>query len=417
MKKFLGFTEQGFTVVSLLLYSGALLTLILSGGINEGEAGEEYDLLLNQLLFRLIYLVTFLLLLLRWKKVIYLLSKDRFIWIFVGFAVVSVLWSSIPGTTLRSGICLIGSSMFGVYFATRYSMKQQVQLLGWMFGISIVLSLVFALALPQYGIMGGIHAGDWRGIYTHKNSLGKHMVVSTIIFLLLAIDKQKNRWLLWCGFSLSLTLILLSRSSSSAINVVILIALFLVLRTLRWRYKLMIPAFLAVMIIGGSLCLCFTANADIILRSLFGKNSELSGRSDLWSVVLEMIEKRPWLGYGLSGFWLGRYGNSAEVWSETGWAVPHAHNGLLDLGLDLGVLGIALFLLGFGTSLVRGLGWVRLNRNSYSFWPLMFMTNLVLANLTESSLLVSRNELFWVLYVAVAFSVLTLPEQQTKMLV
>lgn len=413
MKKITSFGEQVFTVLSLLQYSGGPLTLILSGGANQEDVVDA-DYFLNYVLFLLIYAVTIFLLIARWKKVIYVLSKDKFIWVLMVIIVVSVFWSYVPAMTLRRSLTMVGPTLFGLYFATRYSLKQQLQLLGWMFGIAVVLSLLFGVALPKYGVMGGMHAGAWRGIYFNKNSLGKMMIPSAMTFLLLAFSTPRNRWLLWCGFSLSVSLLLLSTSKSSLINLVQLIAAFFVFRTFRWRYELMIPALIAIATVGGGLSVLFTANADTVLGSL-GKDATLTGRTDLWPYVLEMIEKRPWLGYGYNGFWLGLDGESAYIWRATGWKPPNAHNGLLDLWLDLGLLGVSVFLLGFWTSLLRALAWARLSRTSDGLWPVIYITFMVLANLTESTLL-ERNNVCWVLYVAVALSVLITPEQPTKVI-
>ena len=37
----------------------------------------------------------------------------------------------------------------------------------------------------------------------------------------------------------------------------------------------------------------------------------LTGRTELWATVIEMIREHPWFGYGYSGFWLGWDGESA----------------------------------------------------------------------------------------------------------
>jgi O-antigen ligase len=317
--------------------------------------------------------------------------------------------------TITRSIGIAGTTLFGIYLATRYSLKQQLQLLGWMLGIAIVLSLLFIVALPKYGIMAGIHAGAWRGIWTHKNGLGKVMVLSIIVFLLLAIDTKRNRLVMWFGFSLSIILLLSSRSSSSLFNFVIVIAVLIVLQTLRWRYELMIPALIAIAIVSGTFYVGFTAHADALLGSV-GKDTTLTGRADLWPLVLDMIWKRPWLGYGFGAFWLGWDSESAYVWYGSGWQPPDAHNGFLDLWLHLGLLGLSIYCLGFATSLVRGITWARLCKTAEGLWPVTYMTCLFLINLTESSLMTANN-IFFVLYIAVALSVLSPPEQKTKVLV
>ncbi len=186
MKKLLILVEQGFTVVALLIYSGAVLTLVLSGGEQQNEF-VEFDSSLIRLIYLFIYIITLFLLILRWRKTFYTLSQDRWICPLIMLAAVSIIWSFEQATTLKNGFTLIGSSLFGLYLASRYTLKQQLQILCWTFSIAIVLSFAFAILLPKYGIMGGIHQGKWRGIFLHKNGLGAAMANSSIVFLSLAI--------------------------------------------------------------------------------------------------------------------------------------------------------------------------------------------------------------------------------------
>jgi exopolysaccharide production protein ExoQ len=407
MRRLLRFAEYGFTVLSLLHYSGGPLTVVFSGGANEGEVEKgaaEIDNSLILVLFFLIYALTFLLLIARWKKVVNVLSKDRLIWVLVGFAVLSILWSANPSKSISRCIALIGTTMFGLYLATRYTMKEQLKLLAWTFGIAVVLSFVFAVALPKFGIMGGLHAGKWRGIYNHKNVLGKLMALSTIIFFIQVIDARKNRWIVWFGCSLSLILLLLSTAKTSLINCIIVLAVCLACHILRWNYDWMIPGFTGVATIGGSLYIWLRTNLDALLGSM-GKDTTLTGRGDLWPLVLNEIWKRPWQGYGYGAFWGGWNSEASGIWYASGWPAPNSHNGFLDVWLQLGILGLFLLALSLFATLIRALLSIRHTTTSTWLWPLLYINYMLLANLGETTLMI-QNDIFWVLYVAIAYTLL-----------
>ncbi|OKH41531.1 polymerase [Calothrix sp. HK-06] len=410
MKNILKLLEYGFTVLSLMLYTGGPLTVIVSGGVNEGEA-EFYqgsDNTVIKLVFLLIYFITFLLLVARWKKVIYTLSKDKYILVMVCIAVISILWSYAPEATITRSLGICGTTSFGLYLATRYSLKEQISLLGWTFATVILLSLLFAVALPKYGIMGGIHTGALRGIYNHKNVLGKMMVISTTIFILQALNNTKNRLLIYLGLSFSVMLLLLSRSSSAMVNLPIIIGLIIIFHTWRWRYEVMIPALIAILTLIGSFYLWFNENSDVLFGAV-GKDATLTGRTEIWAVVWNMIWKRPWLGYGYGAFWFG--GDlSYEAWYAAGWRAPNSHNGMLDLWVNVGLLGVFIFVFSFLKTLVNAFICLRYRNKSQWFWPLIFIVYLILSNLTESALML-QNDIFWVLYVAVAYSVLIPTEE------
>ena len=80
--------EALFVRLSLFHFSSALLPLILLGGSSEGdESVVNVDLSLVAKVNLLIYFVTFILVALRWKKVLALVSQEIFFWPFL--AVVS----------------------------------------------------------------------------------------------------------------------------------------------------------------------------------------------------------------------------------------------------------------------------------------------------------------------------------------
>jgi O-antigen ligase len=70
-----------------------------------------------------------------------------------------------------------------------------------------------------------------------------------------------------------------------------------------------------------------------------GKNSTLTGRTDIWALVLHLTVN-PLFGAGFESFWLGP--RLEKIW-EVYWFHPtEAHNGYLDVYLNLGWVGVAL---------------------------------------------------------------------------
>ena len=406
MNKYLGAAERWFVILSLIFYSSGPLPLILSGGAGQGideDALTSTDNFWPQTIFFVNYLISLFLLTIRWKKAIFTLSKDRTIWLLTFIAVSSIIWSFSPQLTRPRSIALVGTSLFGLYLASRYSKREQLNLLGWSFALIIVMSFGFAMIIPHYGTMAsGIHAGAWRGIYIHKNVLGKIMGLSGIVFVLLTLDTKEKRWLPWTGLVLSFCLLLFSKSSSSMINFLTAIGLIPVYNTFRWRYSFRVPILIATVILGGGISLWLNQNSATLLGSI-GKDPTLTGRTEMWPYIMEMIWKQPWLGYGYSAFWNDLNSPGAYVWYAARWTPPNSHNGFLDLWLDFGLVGVIIFAIGFMQTLLRSLRLCQIDKYWASFWGLAYLTYLILGNLTESSL-VARNDLFWLLYITASFS-------------
>lgn len=400
--KLLSSLEYGFGVIALLIYSNGIVVLVTSGGQQEYE-DVAYDNSLIRIAYFTIYLVTTLLLLLRWQKTLQTLRQDYWIFSLVLVAAISFIWSFEKLNTLKDILTITGSSLFGLYFASRYTLKQQLELMGWTYAITIVLSFIFAVAIPKLGIMGAAHQGKWRGIFSHKNGLGQAMVYSFLTFMFLVYQDKKHKLLMWLGMSLSIILLLLSASTSSMFNLFILVIVFFTLYIVRLPYLLMIPVIALIITVGEFSYLWSIDNSSAIFNSV-GKDATLTGRTDLWQLTTDMIWKQPWIGYGFGGFWQGLNGaESGYILRAVTWSPSHPHNGFLQLLLDLGILGFVIFSIGFSIAAIRALNLVRATTAVAALWPIVHMAQLLITSTTETQLFASNN-VGWILYVAVVFS-------------
>jgi exopolysaccharide production protein ExoQ len=393
MKK-LVLLEKIFTVASLILFTGAPLVLILSGGLNQEDPGfNDTDYSVINLLLLVVYFIAFCLLFLRWKKVALAISKGWLIWLLISLSILSFSWSALPSTTLNRIVAMCGTMVFSIYFSSRYTIKEQIELLCWALGFNTITSLATALILPQYGISGGVHAGLWRGVFNHKNSLGKAMSFSAICFLIMALRKEKNRWPFWYLFALSVFLLLMSKATSSlAILIILMVSLF-ILQIFRWQYSQIIPAFVGIAFSIVVLYSVVSSNAELI-ANIVGKDLTFTGRTELWDLVLDKIKERPWFGYGFGAFWQGLNGPSAYIWNTISFAAPNSHNGYLDLLLELGIAGFVLYILQFITCFINAISYLRFNRTADGLWPVILLLYIVLSNLSESGLYIQNNLFF-----------------------
>lgn len=398
--------EYGFAMFALFILTDAIFPLLRKEAEVDVDASQGDPT--TQIILGVIYLIACVLLL--YRRQLKLLVKDPYLVAVVGLCVMSAAWSVDPAVTLRRSAAFVGTTLFGVYLASRFTFSQQLKILAGTLGFAAVLSIAFAIAAPRYGIMVGEHAGDWRGIYDHKNILGLMMVLSAMSFLLVAITNRKRTMMWWAGFGVSVAVLLLSRSMSSVVvltGLIVALPVFGMLRwpAVRWRRSFIPP----LMVFGGVGVVAFAAYIFIepkiisdVMESL-GRDKTLTGRTDIWAMVFYMISRRPWLGYGYGAFWLDTGKESNDVWTEVGWQPPHSHNGYLEVCLAIGVVGLVLFLLGSGAAFKRGIRWIRDVELAEAFWPLAYLSFLFLYNFSEPTFL-KHNSVFWVLYVTTVVS-------------
>jgi O-antigen ligase len=159
---------------------------------------------------------------------------------------------------------------------------------------------------------------------------------------------------------------------------------------------------LAMLLLVGGVAMAVSVNVEAALE-LVGKDTSLTGRVPLWEFLLDQARERPWLGYGYSAFWLGWTGPSEFVSHVTGgWYPSHAHNGLLNLGLQLGLTGVVLFLLGMASAVHRALRSLRDGPPAGGVFSLSMLSLLLLTSISESTIL-THDSLFWLLYTVAVF--------------
>lgn len=129
------------------------------------------------------------------------------------------------------------------------------------------------------------------------------------------------------------------------------------------------------------------------------------GRLRLWRHLSKKIQDRPWLGYGIGGFWRGMHGPSADIWKLEPWRPPHAHNGFIDVWLDLGAIGLSVLLLSITAAVF---GSITAGANHYPvldlLFPMAIISVLCLLKTGEGGLL-DANSLMWILFVAAVINV------------
>lgn len=336
-----------------------------------------------------------------------LLARNWTILVLVGLALASAVWSDVPDLTFRRSIAFALTTVLGLYLAVRYETGELLRLLGWALGLAALLSAAAALVVPEVGVSSGVHEGAWRGVFLHKNGLGRTMVLGALVFTILARGAQRRGWFLWLCASGCIALVILSRSTSSLLTLTATAALLPFYVVFRWPSLWRWSAVIGYLLVTGVAVTTALLYQESIFTAL-GKEASLTGRTPLWEALWEAVEQRPWLGYGLQAYWLDWSGPSAGILSSQGWSASQAHNGFLEILLDLGWLGLLTFLMGLVIALRRAAVMATSARTETDRWPLLFLSLLVLQNLTESFLL-EQNSLSWTLYVAVTFAVLLQP--------
>jgi exopolysaccharide production protein ExoQ len=286
----------------------------------------------------------------QWKP---FLSRNLFLTLFLIFALVSVFWSDFPLISLKRWFRDFGNYLIILVILSDHRPLEAVRtVLRRLCYLLIPLSIVLIKYYPQFGIQYETWSGArmYAGATTSKNMLGALCLVSGIFFFWDTVtrwcdrnDGRTRRILLVNSAFIGMTVWLLHLASSATSTVCFLIGCSVIWCTHSRAFKrhpsffkasiaLSFPVYLIVAFVFG-------LNADIV--KAIGRNPTLTDRTFIWRILLS-THTNPLTGVGYDSFWLGS--RLHMVWRYFP-GITEAHNGYLDIYLDLGVIGLVLLVL------------------------------------------------------------------------
>jgi exopolysaccharide production protein ExoQ len=316
--------------------------------------------------------------------------RDKLISLILAWAILSTVWSQNPTISLQDGLFLAMNIALAFYLLERFSCDGILRLLVWVGAAAALASLLVVIVLPQYGLMnrGQYGLGAWEGIYGHKNICGEAM---GLLLMPIFFAKIRSRYaLLFRIFYVVLIsiIIVMSRTVGAYIicgSSVLLIVVMKLLAKMRRADAFALSVLLIAAALGGAIVAVDFA-PDVL--SLLGKDPTLTGRTTIWGAVMMSILKKPLIGYGFKAFWHGLNGESANTILTTKWTgLSYSENGVLDLWLDLGGIGVALYVCVFLRAVKDATYCLRRNASPFVMWCTLMLFTVVISNVEGGAML------------------------------
>jgi O-antigen ligase len=208
------------------------------------------------------------------------------------------------------------------------------------------LGVLVAPSLSIHQVADGLEdvVGNWRGLFSHKNTAGAMMA----LFIFIGLFVARARSLVVGGLIVALSAIFLwfsqSKTPITLVPIVLVLApVLLAIRStaLRIVLALSLCAFLNLMTVGS-------VYFEPVRALLEGHMSDptFTGRTFIWDFVRERLPAYLTHGYGFAAFW----GSGEIVYGPTEApafvaALPSGHNSYIDLALTTGLPGLVLVVL------------------------------------------------------------------------
>lgn len=308
---------------------------------------------LDAAIFALLILAGILVLNFRTRRVRELLQQNLPILLFFAYCGISVFWSAYSFIALKRWSKAIGDVVMILVVLTD---PQPLQAIRRLFARATFLLLPISVLLIEFypGLGSGFDYTDrvmmFIGVTTFKNLLGMVTMVLGLSavwrFLEAYEDKQlwhRKRHLISHGLMILTALWLLVKcDSKTSLSCYGLSGVLLFLCTQPWvTQKRRRVHLLVATVIGIPLMTLFVSSFGPLIR-LLGRKPNLTDRTLIWQAVLAM-RGNPFVGTGFESFWLGS--RLQSVWDLSVHGIQEAHNGYLEVYINLGWCGELLLIL------------------------------------------------------------------------
>jgi exopolysaccharide production protein ExoQ len=229
---------------------------------------------------------------------------------------------------------------------------------------------------------------SWNiGVATDKNGLGALCVVFGLASLWCFLEAHREhsrgdrqRVLIAHGATVGMALWVLIHAQSATSLACFGIGAMVLVLTMRpgGLRPATVNTIIGALAAGGAFVLMYPQLYAYFVREL-GRNTTLTGRTEMWNELFRMITN-PLLGTGFESFWLGS--RAERLWNMYYFHPNQAHNGYVETYINLGWIGLALFML-LVISCYRNL--LRMDRGSAGSLCLTYFAVALIYNVTEAA--------------------------------
>jgi exopolysaccharide production protein ExoQ len=330
---------------------------------------------------------------LKWSE---LYHMNKWVWLFFIFGAISLIWSDFPLVAFKRWFKALGNVIMALIILTE---KRPYIAFGTIIRrfayFAVLLSVLLIKYYPELGREYTRGFPMYSGIAGQKNQLGNLCLISGVYISWQILYKYKEeiksvrtiqKLFYLVIIAMIVWLLYLSSSATSTACMIIALTLCFVARqpSVACKPHRIMKIFIICLSIAGICELVFGLKETVV--TMMGRRPDLTTRVPMWNDLLSIV-RNPFIGFGFESFWLG---NRRIVMQEHWGNLIQAHNGYLQVFLDLGYIGLTFVIMWIIS------GFIKIYHNlsiDYSVAVLRFCFIIIVAlyNYTEATLFGASN--------------------------
>jgi len=301
----------------------------------------------NQVVYTIIFLLSLVSVLPKYKVLLKWLDAEKYIIFFFAWCAITIVWAIDSTVSFKRLFQYLTTSLVFISVLINYGSERQIlNTIKYLLSSYVLISLIVVLIIPQ--------ATDptfdtWRGLHPTKNNLGQTASLCIIFFTYYFYTSKKliEKSIVLFLLFISVLLLVGAFSMTNIILMFIFTSVFIFIRITKIFSKLgigskfsLLTLFFSLMIISS----VFIIAPDLYLAifDIVGKDPTLTGRTEIWALVLSASIDDLIIGVGFQSFWIPQHLVTIELFKY--WIPTQSHNGYVDLVLETGIVGLSLFI-------------------------------------------------------------------------
>jgi O-antigen ligase len=321
--------------------------------------------------------------------------------ILLSWCALSLLWSPYFFLSLQHISLTVMVTCISFICVGNLGARKSIFIIRVLLAIGVAINFVTVFATPTIGVhdYGVPYAREqWRGFMSHKNIAGSYSAIAAIFFILNTSYYSKFiRYALFTMAGASCLFLFFSQSRTSMIGLAAALAVGgtislyskAIARIMHGHHRDTIKKLAIFICFSSAIILIYLTVNKSILLEITRDPEFLSKRSQIWQPVLESYFDKPIFGAGYGAYWIEKGKNASTMIAEEGnffSGVNQAHNGYLDLAVQVGIIGLLISLVSVIFWPISVSGKLLPERSSLVSLCLGMTTFFIVNNTTESSL-------------------------------
>lgn len=252
----------------------------------------------------------------------------------------SMLYSDQPSTTLKRAILFGCGSLTAATFValSKQPLQRTAQSILGICSAAALVSIAWMVAFPAEITTNPGRPG-LAGISNHPNTIAPAFAIGLTLALGYPTRTFRTRALVKaiCLPACAVALALTTSVTSILFGLICCAVLVVLLLPAYWKTAI---TFLAGAF-GAGIAIVGPDRVRSWILDGINRDETMSGRGELWSIIGSKVREAPFFGRGWGAFWTE--GRGREL--VTTWNPRQSHNAYLDVMLDVGLIGLAIFAL------------------------------------------------------------------------